>query len=221
MTTTAIGYIRVSTDKQAEQGVSLEAQRKKLEAYAALYDIELVRIIVDTESAKTLQRKGLQDALRALSGGEAQAMLVAKLDRLTRSVTDLGVLVDKFFSNAALLSVSEQVDTRSAAGRLVLNVLGSVSQWERETIGERTSQAMQHMKANGQYTGGRPLYGFNLLNGELVENTSEQAVLRLVRKYRAKGMTLRAIAEALSSKGLQSRAGKNFHPSQISRMAAA
>ena len=97
-TTKAVGYIRVSTDKQADHGISLDAQRTKLEAYAALYDIELVAVIVDAGvSAKTLQRPGLQQALGMLRRGEADALLVAKLDRLTRSVKDLGTLLDAYF----------------------------------------------------------------------------------------------------------------------------
>jgi len=91
--TKAVGYIRVSTDKQAEQGVSLEAQHAKLTAYAQLYDLELVEVIVDAGvSAKTLEREGLQRALSMLRKGQVNALLVAKLDRLTRSVKDLGTL---------------------------------------------------------------------------------------------------------------------------------
>jgi DNA invertase Pin-like site-specific DNA recombinase len=134
-TTKAVGYIRVSTEKQADHGVSLEAQQTKLAAYAALYDIELVEVIVDAGvSAKTLSRAGLQRALGMLRKGQANALVVAKLDRLTRSVKDLGTLVEEYFSadNITLLSVADSIDTRTAAGRLVLNVLGSVAQWERE-----------------------------------------------------------------------------------------
>src|SRR5216684_2636542 len=85
-----------------------------------------------------LDRPGLQRALAMLKAGEGEALLGVKLDRLTRSVVDLGTLVERYFvpGKAALLSVGEQIDTRSAAGRLVLNVLASVSQWEREAIGE-------------------------------------------------------------------------------------
>jgi site-specific DNA recombinase len=92
-----------------------------------------------------------------LKDGTAEALLVVKLDRLTRSVVDLGTLVDRYFApgKAALLSVGEQIDTRSAAGRLVLNVLASVSQWEREAIGERTATAMQHKASQGEYTAGK------------------------------------------------------------------
>ena len=122
-------YIRCSTDKQ-EKGVTLEAQRAKLVAYAELYELEVVEIIVDAAaSAKSLARPGLQRALEMLRKGSANAIAVSKLDRLTRSVRDLGELVDTVFApgKAALLSVGEQIDTRSAAGRLVLNVLASVS----------------------------------------------------------------------------------------------
>lgn len=215
-----IGYIRVSTDKQADQGVSLEAQRQKLEAYATLYDLTLVDVVVETGSAKTLNRDGLQGALRRLRTGEAEGLLVAKLDRLTRSVVDLGALVDAYFQTSALLSVSEQIDTRSAAGRLVLNVLASVSQWERETISERTATAMQHKKANGEYTGGKAPYGFALVNGDLVECDREQRVLDVVAKYRAKGLSYRRMAQIMAEEGITSRAGKPFAYQQLARMAA-
>src|SRR5579872_239746 len=171
--TRTIAYLRVSTDKQADRGVSLDAQRAKVAAYAELYDLDLVDVIVDAgASAKTLDRPGLTRALAMLKKGAADALLVVKLDRLTRSVRDLGELVERHFApgKAALLSVGEQIDTRSAAGRLVLNVLASVSQWEREAIGERTSTAMQHKIASREYTGGAAPYGFRLAaDGEHIE----------------------------------------------------
>ena len=217
--TKAVGYIRVSTDKQADDGVSLDAQRAKLEAYAALYDVELVEVIVEAASAKTLTREGLQRALAMLGNG-ADALLVAKLDRLTRSVADLGGLVADYFSDYALLSVAEQVDTRSAAGRLVLNVLASVSQWEREAIGERTSAAMRYMRQEGRYTGGRAPYGHDLIDGELVPNDAEQAVLAEARELRAAGLSLRAVAAELASRGFVARNGRAFAATQVKRLVA-
>lgn len=219
--TKAIAYIRVSTDKQAEQGISLDAQRQKIEAYASLYDLQLVDVVVEQGSAKTLERDGLKSVLARLQAGEAGALIVAKLDRLTRSVADLGYLVEKHFQAAALLSVSEQIDTRSAAGRLVLNVLASVSQWERETIAERTSAAMQHLKAVGRYTGGHAPYGFQIgPDGQLVECEAEQRVLMIVRNYREQGLSVRKIANVLSEQGFRSRAGKPFSFQVIGRLAA-
>ncbi len=226
MRTRTVAYCRVSLDKQAEKGVSLDAQRAKIEAYAALYDLDLVDVVVDAGvSAKTLDRPGLNRALDMLRKGQAEALLVVKLDRLTRSVCDLGTLVEKFFAAGrwALLSVGEQIDTRSAAGRLVLNVLGSVSQWEREAIGERTAQAMQHKAACGEYIGGDAPYGFRVdVDGvRIVEEPAEQAVLEQARALRAAGLSLRAVAGELTRRGFRSRAGKPFVATQVARMTAA
>jgi len=217
--TKVIGYIRVSTEQQAEQGVSLDEQRNKLIQYASLYDLELVRIELDTLSGKTIERVGLQNALQAIGSGEAEGLLVAKLDRLTRSVRDLGEMIDQYFQTAALLSVSEQIDTRSAGGRLVLNVLASVSQWEREVIGERTSAALRHKVALGEHVG-RPRYGFKVINNELVHDDAEQHVLSLVKRYRRKGLTLQAIAKELTVQGFKTRKGTEFNHTQVNRMAA-
>jgi DNA invertase Pin-like site-specific DNA recombinase len=221
--TRTIAYLRVSTDKQADRGVSLDAQRAKVEAYAQLYDLELVGTIVDAgESAKSLDRPGLQRALETLRVGAADALLVVKLDRLTCSVVDLGTLVERYFApgKAALLSVGEQIDTRSAAGRLVLNVLASVSQWEREAIGERTATAMQHKIRQGEYTGGQAPYGRRVAAcGAILEEHPHEAEARAVaRQLRAQGLSLRAVAAELDRRGVLSRTGRGFAPVQIKRM---
>jgi len=218
--TKTIAYIRVSTDKQADKGHSLEAQQEKIEAYAKLYDLELIDTVIEAESAKNLNREGLQGALELLKSGKAEALIVVKLDRLTRSVADLGHLIENYFNKSALLSVSEQIDTRSASGRLVLNVLASVSQWEREAIGERTSAAMQSMKANNLYTGGHVPYGKMLQGGALVNNPSEQAIIKQAKVLKAQGYSLRQIATVFSEQGLKTRKDTNFSHTLVARMAA-
>jgi DNA invertase Pin-like site-specific DNA recombinase len=222
----AVAYLRVSTEKQVDQGISLKAQRAKVESYAELYELELVEVVIDAgASAKTLDRPGLRKALEMLRTGQADAFLVAKLDRLTRSVVHLGQLVEDYFADGrfALLSVGEQIDTRSAAGRLVLNVLASVSQWEREAIGERTAAAMQHKATLGEYCGGKPPFGFAIASDgdHLVENPAEQEVLAAVRKLRSGGHSFRAVARELSARGFRSRSGTPFSHMQVVRMVAA
>ena len=127
----AVGYIRVSSDEQATEGVSLDAQRAKVQGYAALYDLDLVAIEVDAgASAKTLDRPALARALGMLDRGEADGLVIAKLDRLSRSVGDWDQLIARYFGERAgkkLWSVADSIDTRTAAGRLVLNVLMSVA----------------------------------------------------------------------------------------------
>lgn len=221
-TTRAVAYVRVSTDKQADQGVSLEAQEAKVRAYASLYDLELVEVVVDAgASAKTLDRPGLARVLSMVKRGEVDAVVVLKLDRLTRSVADLGLLVERYFSKAALLSVSEQIDTRTAGGRLVLNVLASVAQWEREAIGERTSTALQHKKSKGERVGAVP-YGYALAADgvSLVAVDAEQAVIAEARTLRAAGLSLRAVAAELDRRGFVARTGRPFIAEQVRRMAA-
>ncbi|MCF7994711.1 MAG: recombinase family protein [Chromatiaceae bacterium] len=221
--TKTIVYARVSTAMQADEGVSLAAQQQKASAYAGLYDLTIIDTIVDAGvSAKTLERPGLQRALAMIENGEAQALLVVKLDRLTRSVGDLGRLIERYFApgKAELMSVSEQIDTRSANGRLTLNVLMSVSQWEREVIGERTSDAMRHMQAQGHYIGGRAPYGFRLVDTALVADTLEQQVIEQARELRAGGLSLAKVAAELDKRGFKARNAKRFVSQQIKRMVA-
>ncbi len=197
--TRVVGYVRVSTEHQADGGVSLDAQRAKLAAYAVAMDLDLVCIIEDAGvSAKTLARPGIARALAMLDAGGADALLVAKLDRLTRSVRDLGDLVDRFFaSRFALLSVADSIDTRSAAGRLVLNVLASVSQWEREACGERTRDALAQLKSEGVKLGGAAL-GWR--RTEETDEEGRRVVERSTAKRRRSSGSSRSVRRAPSAR---------------------
>src|SRR5689334_13584445 len=148
----AIGYVRVSIDKQAEKGVSLEAQAEKLRAMAVVHGAELIDVIVDAgESAKSIDRPGMQRLLHLVDTGKVQTVIIAKLDRLTRSVKDLAELLERFqHKGVSLVSVAESLDTGSAAGRLVLNIMTAVSQWEREAIGERKTAALRYKRAHNK-----------------------------------------------------------------------
>lgn len=201
-----IGYIRVSTDEQASQGHSLPAQESKLRAYADLYDLDLVDVVVDAGvSAKTLNRPGLQQALAALEAGQADGILIAKLDRLTRSVKDLGHLLESYFERRfSLMCVGEQLDTRTAAGRLVVNILGAVGQWEREAISERTKAALAHKKAQGHRLGGVP-------------HEAPQALARM-QELRVEGLSFRAIGQALDAEGFTTQKGGTWQPMTVKRM---
>lgn len=201
-----VGYIRVSTEEQAREGISLATQEAKLRSYAVTYELDLVEVIVDPgHSAKTLARPGLQAALTSLDEGRADGLLIARLDRLTRSVRDLGALLDSYFKTRFnLLSVADHIDTRTAAGRLVLNLLTSVAEWERETIGERTAMALAHKKAQGVRLGAPPL-----------ENP--QAIARM-RELRDQDLTYRAICETLTREGYPTMKGGSWQPNTVRRI---
>jgi DNA invertase Pin-like site-specific DNA recombinase len=204
----AVGYCRVSTDKQADEGVSLDAQREKIRAMAVVHGAALADVIVDAgESAKNLDRPGMVQLLELVRAGAVDLVIIAKLDRLTRSVRDLADLLELLLKHGvSLVSVAESLDTGSASGRLVLNIMCAVSQWEREAIGERTRDALAHKKANGEFVGNAP-FGYQRDGARIRRDTAEQAVLRRMRELRAAGLTLRAVADQLNREGQRTRKG--------------
>ena len=213
-----IGYVRVSTDRQADTGVSLEAQEAKIRAMATVRGAELADVIVDGgESAKDLNRPGVQRLLALVNGGKADAVIVAKLDWLTRSVKDLCGLLELFEKRkVALISVAESLDTSSAAGRLVITIMGAVSQWEREAIGERTRDALRHKRSQGQRVGNIAFGSRLAADGEHLEpEPTEQAALAEICRLRGEGATLRG---ALNHCSYRTRRGTPWRLESVARV---
>jgi site-specific DNA recombinase len=218
----AIGYVRVSTDQQAQEGVSMDAQQVRIRAHCISQEIDLVDIVIDDGySAKSLERPGIKRALDMLTAKKADAIVVVKLDRLTRSVKDLGTLLDTYFRDGlpwSLLSVSDSIDTRSAGGKLLLNVLMSVAQWEREAISERTQEAMNELKRRGIRTGGAG-YGWQWSKKpdatgrkQLIPHPEEQAAVRRICELHRQGLGIRTIALQLDREGIPARKSKLWEP---------
>ena len=216
-----LGYVRVSTDKQAERGISLEAQAGKIRAMALVQGVELSEIIVEGgESAKSLNRPGMTRLLALVEAGKVRAVIVAKLDRLTRSVKDLCELLERFErKGVALVSVAESLDTGSAAGRLVLNIMAAVSQWEREAIGERTRDALRHKRNQGRRVGNIAFGSRLASDGDHLESDpAEQAALAEIRRLRGEGATLRGIAAALNHREYRTRRGTPWRLESVTRV---
>jgi site-specific DNA recombinase len=211
----------VSTDRQAEQGVSLEAQEAKIRAMAAVQGAELLEVIVDGgESAKSLNRPGLHRLLALINAGTVQAVIVAKLDRLTRSVKDLCGLLELFEKRkVALISVTESLDTGSAAGRLVITIMAAVSQWEREAIGERTRDALRHKRGNGERVG-NIAFGYRLASDgvHLEPDPAEQRALAAILQSRGTGASFRRIAADLNQAGHRTRCGSQWRLESVVRV---
>jgi len=219
---TAIGYIRVSTEGQAQDGVSLDAQRAKIEAWASLNDYDLIAVHVDAGiSGKGMDnRPGLQAALADCRKGSA--LVVYSLSRLARSTKDTILISERLAkSGADLVSLSERIDTTSAAGKMVFRLMAVMAEFERDQISERTVTAMQFKKGKGELVGAVP-YGFALSDDgvKLVENAVEQAVIVQAKELRASGLSLGKVATELDRRGLVSRNGKPFQATQVMRMVA-
>lgn len=215
-----IGYTRVSTEKQAE-GLSLEAQQETIERWCVAMDWTLMHVYADRgasgKSADQAHRPELHLALEALA--EADALIITKLDRLTRSVRDLVQLVDTHFKKKRLVSVSENIDTVSPAGRLVVNVLGSFAQYERERIAERVKTGMAAAQRRGQYIGGVPPYGWRRTGEVLEVDPAEQQVLAEASALRGKGYSWDSVAALLSDAGRRNRAGNPLQGEELRRAA--
>lgn len=182
-------YTRVSTDEQAASGLGLQDQLAALTADAERRKWADVEHVSDEGySAKSLDRPGIRTALERLSAGEADVLAVTKLDRLSRSVLDFAGLVERSRREGwSLVVLDLGVDTTSAAGDLVANVMASVAQWERRVIGERTSAALRAKRRRGEQVG-RPV--------EIGPDTDAR-----IRQLRAQGESLRAIADRLNAEG--------------------
>lgn len=214
-----IGYCRVSTNQQVVLGVSLEAQAEKIRATATAHSLELNEMITDAgESARSLHRPGMERILRLVDTAQIHTVIVASLSRLTRSVTDLATLLERFRKhNVALISVQESLDTASASGRLILNIMCCVSQWEREILSERTKDAMFQKKLNGERVGNIS-FGYRLAVDmkHIIPEPQEQRAISAIVRLRGEGGSLRSIAAELNSRGYKTRSGTAWHHVYVS-----
>lgn len=199
----AVGYVRVSTEGQVEDGVSLDAQRAKIEAWARLHDETELVIYEDAgiSGASMEQRAGLQSALRDACRRRA-ALVVYSLSRLARSTRDTLAISDRLAkAGAELVSLSERIDTTSASGKMVFRLLAVLAEFERDQISERTRSSMAHLRRSGRRVSRFPPYGWDIDEDgkSLVRNEREQRVVASILEQRRTGLSLRAIADSLAA----------------------
>jgi DNA invertase Pin-like site-specific DNA recombinase len=213
----AIGYVQVSTAGQAADGVSLDAQRSKIEAWCEVNDYRLVAVHSDAglSGSRADNRPGLCAALDAACNpgapGKGGALVVYSLSRLARSTTDAIAIADRLHrAGADLVSLSERIDTTTAAGKMVFRMLAVLAEFERDLVSERTTAALSLKRANGQRVGTVP-YGFDLAadGSTLIPNEAEQAVIADIRAMRAARTTLEAIADNLTARRVPTKTGRS------------
>jgi DNA invertase Pin-like site-specific DNA recombinase len=202
----ALGYIRVSTEEQGASGAGLEAQRAAIESACRDRGFELVDVYREVASAKSLDRPDLTACLAQLDAGRADALVVAKIDRLSRSLLDFVATMERARKRGwAIVALDLGVDTATASGQLVANVLASFAEFERRLIGERTRTALAVKKAQGVKVG-RP------------RSLSDEVVARIIADHDS-GQSLGAIARALNAEGVPTaHGGSQWHPSTIKRV---
>lgn len=224
MTTTsrAIGYIRVSTLEQAAEGVSLDTQRAKIAAWADLNGYSLAAIYEDAGlSGADEDRPGLAAALAAVRAGDT--LVAYSLTRLSRSTrTTLTIAEQLEHTGADLVSLSERIDTTSAAGKMVFRLLAVLAEFERDQIAERTRAALAWKRQQNQRVG-QVRWGYRLAADGVHEepDDDEQAAIAVAKELRAAGTPLRQIGARLVERGHYTRTGRAWHPEQIKMLLAA
>lgn len=215
-----IGYVRVSTQGQADDGVSLDAQEAKVRAWSDLNAADDVVIFRDEgiSGSRSDNRPGLAAAMDAIGRGDA--LVTYSLSRLSRSTRDTLELADALAKkDADLVSLSEKVDTTTAAGKMVFRMLAVLSEFERDQVSDRTRFALQHKKAKGEKTGGDCPFGFRARKGRLVRHAEEQKTVRAILELRNKGLSYRAIGRKLKAAGMTRRDGSlEWHPEAVRRI---
>lgn len=201
-----VGYMRVSTEEQGDSRAGLEAQEAAIRAEVEHRGWELLDLRHDIGSGKSLRKRDrLGEALRDLAAGHADALVVAKLDRLSRSVLDFAGIMETANAEGWAVAVLDLgVDTSTTNGKLIMHVMIALAQWEREMIGDRTRAALTAVRARGTRLGRR--------------SGVDQETLRLIRVLRASGLSWQRVADALTAEGVTTGQGGTWHGATVRRL---
>jgi DNA invertase Pin-like site-specific DNA recombinase len=223
----AVGYVRVSTQEQADHGISLEAQEARIRAYTTMRGLELVEVVIDagvSAGKYTLeQRDGGRRVLAAVRSRTVGHVIALKLDRLFRNAEDAlhqTKAWDKAGVSLHLIDMGgASLDTATAMGRMFFLMMAGFAEMERNVTSERTIAALDCKRERGERLGVLP-YGkcVDADGVHLIDNPTEQAVIATVRELRASGLSYRAIAAELNRRGMVNRVGGAFHKTQIIRI---
>lgn len=202
----AIGYTRVSTEEQGDSRAGLEAQESVIRGEVERRGWELIDLRSDVASGKSMRRRDrLGETLRDLAAGRADVLVVAKLDRLSRSVLDFAGIMELAAKEGWSLAVLDLgVDTSTPNGELVANIVIAIAQWERRIIGERTRAALKAVRARGTHVGRK-------------SNVTDET-LRTIRTLRLAGLSWQKIADALEASGVPTSQGGRWHAATVARL---
>ena len=210
-------YTRVSSDEQVK-GFSLEEQERMCKAAIESKGWEYVTTFSDPGiSGRTMKRPGLQSMIAAIKDGEVQAVVIYKLDRLSRKQRDTMTIIEDIITanDIDLVSLNETLDTSTPWGRAMIGILSSFNQMESENIQMRTQMGREAKMKKGGYAGGKPPIGYKSVNGELTIVPDEAEIVRLVFRLRKEGGTYKGIASELNRRGYRTKKGFEFKHSAI------
>lgn len=211
MTTSVFGYVRVSTDKQAEMGLSLDAQQAEIKRYCAEKGYHLKDIYVDGGySAKNTERPALKRMIADIGKGGIAAIIVAKLDRLTRSLRDICYINEDILEpyKVNLVCIRDGINTFDPFSKQILPFLAIIGQIERQNTSERVKASIRHIHDQGGHYGKVPFGFMTVQDGRikrLVDHPEEKPWLEQIFAWYRSGDSTRTIAEKLNDAGIKPR----------------
>ena len=214
----AVAYIRVSTNGQAKDGNSLENQKLQIMRYAKLKEFDIIETVVDSKSAKDMNRPGMKQVLQMAKNKAIDAVIISKLDRGFRSVSDAletAKQLDKL--NIGLHSVCEMVDTKSAMGRFFFVIMAGAAELERNRLSERMLDVFTLKRARGEKCGNWLRFGYDRGRGKkLKENPAEQKIIKKIVSLHEVGRKNKSeICRYLNMKNITTKNGKLWNVQQI------
>ena len=216
----AVGYIRVSTDKQVKEGISIDNQAERIKDFCEKEGLELVDIIFDEgiSGGKNKSRPGFVKLLNMIQSRKMEILVLYSLERLSRDMLTL-LSLERYLNeyDIALYTVEGRVDTSTMDGWMSFAMKAFMSEMERRQVKYRTKRAMEHLKNNGKVAGEIP-YGYKRVNDELVRVEEEQAVIKQANALYEKGFNLSQIARKLTKMGKLTRNGKPWTAQQVKRL---
>lgn len=221
----AIGYVRVSTEEQSAEGVSLDAQETRIRAYAAMRGFELEAIYREEGVSAKIPLKRRPEGLKlveAIGRKRAKHVIAVKLDRLFRNAADALEQSGEWDRAKCALHIIDMggsaIDTASAMGRMFFTMAAAFAEMERNLISERTKAALSFKKASRSvYSAVTPL-GFDRQGDKLIENAAEMSIVQTILKMRSKGRSMQAIADALNQAGAPTKRGGRWHAVTIQKV---
>jgi site-specific DNA recombinase len=198
-----IGYVRVSTTEQGENGVSIPAQKEKIKQYCSFRDINLNNIIEDSGySGKNLNRPGFKNIIELAEKGEIENFIVCKIDRLSRSVKDIIDILDKMSSIGVKIHIIDtNIDTSTPYGRAFTQIIGVFAELERQMIAERVKEAYIEKKRNNE-AWGRVSFGDMIINKKIQKDNKAQKDIYKIINMRKRGFSLRKISKEMKMAGI-------------------
>jgi DNA invertase Pin-like site-specific DNA recombinase len=223
----AVGYIRVSSQTQLD-GYGLKAQEQDIRKCAKAHGLKLRAVLRDegvSGSTEAIDRPGLAEALARLEGGEAEVLLVSRLDRLARKLTIQEAALAQVWKHGGRVIACDQGEVErdepdDPVRTAMRQMMGVFAQLERGMVVARLRRGRQAKKDAGGYAHGRPPFGYQALEGALREMPEEQAVIKKAKRLRKTGLSYRQIAARLDAAGHRPRSGRGWHPTMIARVVA-